>query len=88
MKSLLALFILAFSAFNAQAAPCDKTLYHALCNPKLNLTESCYDCYRLDKNKERCVPVFNKLDLTDFMSSKKWKCEEHVWKNDFHSDDE
>lgn len=89
MKSLLALLFVAIASFGAvtDAAPCDKAFFHALCNPSLKAVESCYDCYRLDKDKQRCVPIFKKLDLTDFMSDKRWNCTQHEWENHFHSDE-
>ena len=91
MKSLLAIVLLAIASLNGvqktDATPCDRMFFHSLCNPKLNVVESCYDCYRLDKDKERCVPVFNKFDLTDYMSDKRWNCTEHVWENHFHPSD-
>lgn len=89
MKSLLALLFFAIASLGvvSHSAPCDKPLFHTLCNPSLKLVQSCYDCNRIDKDRERCVPIFKKLDLTDFMSDKKWNCVQHEWENHFHSDD-
>ena len=89
MKSLFAILFVVIASFGtiSDAAPCDRPLFHTLCNPSLKLVQSCYDCNRIDKNKERCVPIFKNLDLTDFMSDKKWNCVQHEWENPFHADD-
>jgi len=34
----------------------------------------------------KCVPAFKNLDITEFMSSKKWECTEQEWKNPFSKD--
>jgi hypothetical protein len=90
MKSILAILLVAIASISGipqtDALPCDKGFFHTLCNPKLKLVQSCYDCHRLDKQKERCFPAFNKFDITDFLSTKKWTCETHEWTNPFHSD--
>ena len=92
MKSILAILIVAIAAFSGipqtDALPCDKGVFNALCNPKLKIVESCYDCERIDNGKERCFPAFKKFDITDFLSTKKWTCEQHEWQNPFHSDSE
>ncbi len=67
--------------------PCDKQFFQYLCNPKLKIVEKCYDCNRLDKEKSKCFPAFNKFDITDFLSTKKWDCSEHEWKNPFSGEE-
>lgn len=91
MKSLLSVLLIAIAALSGmpqqtEALPCDAGFFHALCNPSLNIVEHCYDCHRLDKDKERCFPSFNKFDITDFLSNKRWNCTIHEWENHFHSD--
>ncbi len=85
MKSLISIFFIAILTLSGAVAsddlPCDKGIYRGLCNPSLKIVKSCYDCNRLDKDKERCFPSFNKFDITDFLSSKKWSCHEHEWVN-------
>jgi hypothetical protein len=85
MKSLISIFLITLltlsGAVVADDLPCDKGIYRGLCNPNLKIVKSCYDCNRLDKDKERCFPSFNKFDITDFLSSKKWSCHEHEWVN-------
>lgn len=90
MKSLLyVLFsVVAFiSTPSVNAEPCDKVIFRNICNPELNIVEKCYDCHRLDNQRERCFPAFNKLDLTNFLSTKKWNCTVHEWRNPFVLDE-
>lgn len=93
MKSLfyLVFSIISLSSFGLAQKPelpCDKVVFKVLCNPSLNLTESCYDCHNLKNDKLKCIPTFNNLDITDFMSPKKWDCTKHEWKNSFSKDEE
>jgi hypothetical protein len=93
MKSLFSLVFIAIAVLSgipqqSEALPCDKQVFHALCNPSLKIVENCYDCYRLDKDKERCFPSFKKFDITDFLSTKKWNCTVHEWENKFHPESE
>jgi len=93
MKSLLylVLTILSLTPFavaQQPELPCDKLAFQVLCNPSLKLTERCYDCHNLKNDKLKCVPAFKNLDITEFMSSKKWECTEHEWKNPFSKDSE
>lgn len=89
MKSLLYVLLSVVSLISipaVNASPCDKVIFRNICNPEFNIVEKCYDCHRLDNNKERCFPAFNKLDLTSFLSTKKWNCSVHEWKNPFDTD--
>lgn len=90
----VALAVLSGSAVQAEEIqvkgenlPCDKQFFQYLCNPKLKIVEKCYDCHRLDNGKSKCFPAFSKFDITDFLSTKKWDCNEHEWHNPF-SDEE
>jgi hypothetical protein len=91
MKSILSILIVAIAALSGvvktDALPCDRGVFNALCNPKLKIVESCYDCERIDNGKERCFPAFKKFDITDFLSTKKWTCEQHEWQNPFHPEE-
>lgn len=88
MKSILSILIIAISTISGIVAlPCDRGVFNALCNPKLKIVESCYDCERIDNGKERCFPAFKKFDITDFLSTKKWTCEQHEWQNPFHPEE-
>ncbi len=79
-KLIVALFsVLALFSTQVQAEPCDKLIYRALCNPDFKIVEHCYDCQNLVGKKDKCFPSFNKFDITDFLSSKKWNCTIHEW---------
>ena len=79
-KLVVALFsVLALFSTHVQAEPCDKLIYRALCNPDFKIVEHCYDCQNLVGKKDKCFPSFNKFDITDFLSSKKWNCTIHEW---------
>jgi len=89
MKSLLYVLLGIVSLMSVpvvSAEPCDKVFFRNICNPEFNIVEKCYDCRRLDKNKEKCFPAFDKLDLTNLLSTKKWNCTIHEWKNPFDTD--
>ena len=89
MKSIISILIIAIATISGGVAlPCDRGVFNALCNPKLKIVESCYDCERIDNGKERCFPAFKKFDITDFLSTKKWTCEQHEWQNPFHPEEE
>lgn len=88
MKSIISILIIAIVTLSGVVAlPCDRGVFNALCNPKLKIVESCYDCERIDNGKERCFPAFKKFDITDFLSTKKWTCEQHEWQNPFHPEE-
>ena len=88
MKNILVTLFAAFALLSTGGVvsaddklPCDKLVYRALCNPEFKLVEHCYDCDNLVGKKDRCFPSFNKFDITDFLSSKKWKCTVHEWED-------
>ena len=88
MKSIISILIIAIATISGVVAlPCDRGVFNALCNPNLKIVESCYDCERIDNGKERCFPAFKKFDITDFLSTKKWTCEQHEWQNPFHPEE-
>lgn len=94
LKKLMAIVLASLVVFSGTASPsddnlpCDKLFFQGLCNPNLKLVEKCYDCYNLKNGKEKCFPAFKKLDITDFLSSKKWNCVEHEFESANHSQSE
>jgi hypothetical protein len=90
-KTILAVLFASLLALNGVNAsqdydlPCDKPFFQGLCNPNLKLVEKCYDCYNLRNGKEKCFPAFKQLDITDFLSSKRWNCSEHEHESPVHS---
>lgn len=93
IKQLLVILFAGLLTFNGGVTatnnevdlPCDKAFFQGLCNPNLNLVEKCYDCYNLKNGKEKCFPAFKKLDITDFLSSKRWNCTEHEYVSPVHT---
>ena len=92
MKKLLGFLIAGIllltgsSSVNAQdTLPCDKGLFRTLCNPNLKIVEKCYDCDNLISRRERCFPALKQLDITDFLSSKRWNCTEHEYESPVHT---
>ena len=87
MKFLFSLIMMFLLACNVDSTtPCSKGLFKAICNPKLKLVEQCYECRRVDNDKEKCFPAVKKFDITDFLSDEKWDCEVFEWKNPFKSE--
>lgn len=87
MKNILvtlfaAIAMLSSGGVNASdKLPCDKLIFRALCNPDFKLVEHCYDCENLVGKKDKCFPSFNKFDITDLLSSKKWNCTVHEFED-------
>lgn len=76
MKSFISFFILGFLALTGQSSFCNEKFFsRAICNPSLKITDKCYNCHNLVTNKDRCIPVFKNVDITEFLSDKKWKCD-------------
>ena len=76
MKSFISFFILGFLALTGQSSFCNEKFFSkAICNPSLKITDKCYNCHNLVTNKDRCIPVFKNIDITEFLSDKKWKCD-------------
>jgi hypothetical protein len=76
MKSFISFFILGFLALTGQSSFCNEKFFsRAICNPSLKITDKCYNCHNLVTNKDRCIPVFKNIDITEFLSDKKWKCD-------------
>jgi len=83
---IASILLLTGSSVNAQdELPCDRPVFRTLCNPNLKVVEKCYDCHNLINGRERCFPAFKQVDITDFLSSKRWNCTEHEYESPVHT---